>query len=195
MSDPSVIIGPPSNIWQSTDRHTFQCRRRRRDQPKTKHRTKKRRRHRSYYSSSSLRSSSLASQRRSKRSRRFKHSHNRRKSRLTSSSSSSSSSHDYGRYIKKKLDNLLRLRKFRQVFMRMWCNNLQGTHDPFRSRQPGPLIGILMKNSDYFHRSYVLNRWRKILLQNHTVWNRAHNEGSSVSIISCPTVKISGSYH
>ena len=89
------IIGPPSNIWQSTDRYTSQSRQSRRDQPKTKHRTKKRRRHRSSSSSSSSRSSSLAAQRRSKKSKRSKHSHKRRR-RLTSSSSSSS--HDYGRY-------------------------------------------------------------------------------------------------
>ena len=88
ISDPSIIIDPPSNTWQSTDRHTSQTRRSRRDQPKTKQRTKKRRRHRSSSSSSSL-----ASHRRSKRSKRSKHSHMRRKRCWTSSSSSSSSSH------------------------------------------------------------------------------------------------------
>ena len=97
MLDPSVIIVPPINIWQSADRHTSLARRSRGDQPKTKHRTKKMRRHRSFSSSSSSRSSFLASQRRSKRSKRSKHSHKRRRRRSTSSSSSSSS-YDYGRY-------------------------------------------------------------------------------------------------
>ena len=103
ISDPSVIIGPPSNTWQSADRHTSLSRRSRRDHPKTKHRTKKRR-HRSSSSSSSSRLSSLASQRRSlasqrrsKRSKRSKHSHKRRR-RHSTLSSSSSSSYDYGRY-------------------------------------------------------------------------------------------------
>ena len=34
MSDPSIIIGPPSNTWLSTERHTSQTRQNRRDQPK-----------------------------------------------------------------------------------------------------------------------------------------------------------------
>ena len=75
MSAASVIISPPSNTWQSTDRHTSQTRLSRRDQPKTKHKSKKRRRHRLSSSSSSSRSSSLSS-----------------------SSSSIQSMNDYGRY-------------------------------------------------------------------------------------------------
>ena len=94
MSDLSIILGPPSNTWQSTDRRTSQSRQRRRDQPKTKHRSKRRRKHSSSSSSSSSRLSSLPSQRRSKRSKRSKHSHKRRRRRSTASSSS----HDYGRY-------------------------------------------------------------------------------------------------
>ena len=93
MSDPSIIIDPPSNTWQSTDIHTSQTRQSRRDQPKTKQRTKKMRRYRSSSPSSSSRLSSLASHRRSKRSKRSKHSHKRRRRRSTLSSSSSSSSH------------------------------------------------------------------------------------------------------
>ena len=42
MSDPSIIIAPPSNTWVSDDRHTSP-RHNRRDLPKTKHKTKKRR--------------------------------------------------------------------------------------------------------------------------------------------------------
>ena len=100
MSDPSVIIGPPSNTksWQSADRHTSLSRHNRRDQPKTKHRTKKRKRHRLSSSSSSSRSSSLDSQRRNRRSKSSKHLHKKRRGHSMSSSSSSSSSHDYGRY-------------------------------------------------------------------------------------------------
>ena len=41
LSDPSIVIGPPINIWQSTERHTTRTRRNRRDQPKTKHRLNK----------------------------------------------------------------------------------------------------------------------------------------------------------
>ena len=98
MSDPSIVIDPPSNTWQSTDRHTSQTRLSRRDQPKTKYKSKKRR-HRLSSSSSSSRSSSLTSHRRSKRSERSKHSHKRRRRHSRSSSSSSIHSvNDYGRY-------------------------------------------------------------------------------------------------
>ena len=65
MSDPSFIIDPPVNTWQSTDRHTSQTRMSRRDQPKTKHKSKKRR-HKSSSPSFSSKSSSLSSHRRSK---------------------------------------------------------------------------------------------------------------------------------
>ena len=73
ISDPSIVIAPPSNTWVSDNRHTSP-RRSRRDLPKDKHKSKKRRRHRSSSSSSSSRSSST-SHKRSKRSKRSKHSH------------------------------------------------------------------------------------------------------------------------
>ena len=44
MLDPSVIIDPPANTWQSPIKQTSQARQSRRDQPKPKHKSKKRRR-------------------------------------------------------------------------------------------------------------------------------------------------------
>ena len=103
MSDPSIIIATPSNIWVLDDRHTS-SRCSRRDLPKNKHMTKKRRRHRLLSSSSSSRSSSY-SHKRDKRSKKSKHSHKRRRSRSLSFSCSSSdhSVHDYGRYKRPRL--------------------------------------------------------------------------------------------
>ena len=57
MSDPSIVLAPPSNAWISDNRHTSpRCNRR--DLPKTKDKPKKRRRHRMSFSSSSSRFSS-----------------------------------------------------------------------------------------------------------------------------------------
>ena len=98
MLDPSVIIDPPSNTWQSNDRHTSQTRMSRRDQPKTKHKAKKRRRHRSSSSSSTSRTSSLSSHRKSKRSKSPNTLIRRRST--SSFPSSNQSMNDYGRYKK-----------------------------------------------------------------------------------------------
>ena len=67
MSDPSIIIAPPSNTWVSDNRHTS-SRHSRRDLPENKYKSK-RRRHRSSSCSSSSRSSS-DSHKRDKRSKR-----------------------------------------------------------------------------------------------------------------------------
>ena len=93
MSDPSIVINPPSNTWES-NRHTSLNRQSRRDQPK--HKSKKRRRYSSSSSSSST-SSSLSSHRKSMKSKRSRHSHKKRR-RRSSPSSSSQSMKDYGRY-------------------------------------------------------------------------------------------------
>ena len=77
MSDPSIIIAPPSNTWVSEDKHTS-SRHSRRDLPKNRHNTKQRRRYRSLSSSSSSRSSS-DSHKRDKRSKRSKYSHEKKK--------------------------------------------------------------------------------------------------------------------
>ena len=107
MSDPSVVIEPPSNSWRSDNnndnyrqnRTSLSGRRSRRDQSRKKHRYKKRRRRSASTSSSSTYSSSDS---RKRKSRRSKLSRKKRKRRYTSPSFTSSVSHsqvrDYGRY-------------------------------------------------------------------------------------------------
>ena len=109
MSDPSVVIEPPSNNWRldnSNDNYrqnqtSLSGRRSRRDQSRENHRYKKRRRRRSTSSSSTYSSSDS----RKRKSRRSKHSRKKRR-RYISPSSSSSVSHsqvrDYGRYQRNK---------------------------------------------------------------------------------------------
>ena len=110
MSDPSVLIEPPSNNWRSDNNHnndnyrqkqtSLSGLRSRRDPSREKHRYKKRRRRRSV--STSFSSTYLSSDSRKRKSRRSKHSCKKRRRSYTSPSSSSSVSHsqvrEYGRY-------------------------------------------------------------------------------------------------
>ena len=125
ISDPSIVIAPPSNTWVSDNRHTSP-RHSRGDLPKDKHKTKKRRRHRVSISSSSSRSSST-SHKRSKRSKTLKHSHKRRRRRLMSSSSSSSNHfiHDYG---------------YKRTRVSLQVAEVQSTLQPVRIMDQTPII-------------------------------------------------------
>ena len=79
MSDPRILIEPPSNTWRSDNRQTSQTRHSsRRDQTKRKHKSRKRR-HRSSSSSSSSRSSSSDSRKRNMKSKRSEQSLKRRR--------------------------------------------------------------------------------------------------------------------
>ena len=97
ISNSSIVIDPPTNTWESSNKQTSLNRQSRRDQPKSKHKSKKRRRYRSSSSSSSSTSSTLSSHKRSKKSKRSRHSHKKRRRRLAASSSLQSIK-DYGRY-------------------------------------------------------------------------------------------------
>ena len=96
MSDPSIVIDPPTNTWES-NRQTSLNRQSRKGQPKSRHKSKKRRRHSASSSSSSSTSSSLSSHKKSKKPKRSRHSHKKRR-RHPSLSSSSQPMKDYGRY-------------------------------------------------------------------------------------------------
>ena len=170
MSDPSIIIAPPSNTGVSDNRHTS-SRRSRRDLPKNKHKTKKRRRNRSSSSSSSSRSSS-DSHKRDKSSQRLQHLDKRRRRCSTSSSSSSDHSiRDYGRYKRPRLfpqfaEVLSILQPVmtvdqHQLYIRiMWCNN-QRTQILNQIRKPGPLTWLLMRLLMTASSGVVLDQQRK----------------------------------
>ena len=99
ISDPSIVLKPPSTNWRLDNLQVSQSRHMsRRDQTKSTHKSRKRRRHRSSSSSSSSRSSSSDSCKCSRKSKRSIHSHKRRRRQGMSSSMLNRSAKDYGRY-------------------------------------------------------------------------------------------------
>ena len=110
---------------------------------------------------------------RSKRWKRSKQSHKRRRRRSTPSSSSSSSMHsvnDYGRYKRTRqspqvaevpttLQPSGAINETPTLFYSqiMWCNSLQKTQVLNQNRKSGLLIGLSVRCSDFYPRSYALN--------------------------------------